>query len=292
MISPSQLAQLLPSGPLLSVGTESRKHAVIQHYRHPPARICAPPLRDNLLVVNLAGLVLIEDSQIRGRWERKWAGSGHMSLTPAGETGARVLKGRPEVLLVHLSTNLVRQTAIELDLDAGQEVLVPRLAVADPVVDRLGRLILDAARDSTAGASLMLDALTRSLTIHLLRNHSVASAQHAIAPSPVSVTRVQRVLDYMAAHLEERLPLPMLAELSGLSRRQFTRSFKEATGKSPHGYLRDLRIERARDLLENTDLPVIEVGLRCGFDQPNHFATMFRHIVGLSPRQWRIARRA
>lgn len=292
MTCPFQLAQLLPSRPLLSVGIEGRKSAVIQHYRHPPGRVHVPPLRDNLLVVNLTGRVLIEDTHACGQWERKWAGSGDMSLTPAGEAGARVLKGRPEVLLVHIPMNLVRQTARELDLNEHYAILVPRLAVADEVVDRLGRLILDAAQDPTPGASLMLDALTRALIVHLVRHHSVASPENAVASSLASATKLQRVIDYMSAHMDERLPLPKLAALSGLSVTQFTRSFKVATGKTPHGYLRDLRIERARELLESTDLPVIEVGLCCGFGQPNHFATMFRQIIGMSPRAWRIARRA
>ena len=106
------------------------------------------------------------------------------------------------------------------------------------------------------------------------------------------MSKLQRVIDYMSMHLDERLTMPKLAELSELSPTQFARTFKAVTGKTPHGYLLELRIGRARELLETTDLSVIEVGLRCGFEQASHFATMFRQIVGLSPRAWRIARRA
>jgi AraC family transcriptional regulator len=289
---PSELAKLLPSRPLLQVGEECRKTAVIQYYRHPSGRVSTPPLRDHLLVVNLAGQVLIEDTRSLGRYARRWAGAGQMSLTPAGEAGARELKGRAEVLLVHLSTNLVRQTAIELGFDEQDAILVDRLAIADEVIDHLGRLLLNAAQDSMPGGSVMLDSLVRVLVVHLLRKHSVASPEPARAPFPGNMTRLQRVIDYMSMHLDERLAMPRLAELSELSPTQFARTFRAATGKTPHGYLLELRIGRARELLETTDLAVIEVGLRCGFEQPSHFATMFRQIVGLSPRAWRIARRA
>jgi AraC family transcriptional regulator len=289
---PSELTKLLPSRPLLQVGEESRKSAVIQYYRHPPGRVSTPPLRDHLLVVNLAGQVLIEDTRSLGRYERRWAGSGQMSLMPAGEAGTRELKGRPEALLVHLPTNLVRQTAIELGFDEQDAILVYRLAVADEVINHLGRLLLNVAQDSMPGGSVMLDSLVRVLVVHLLRKHSVASPEPARAPFPAGMTRLQRVIDYMSTHLDERLAMPRLAELSELSPTQFARTFRAATGKTPHGYLLELRIGRARELLETTDLAVIEVGLRCGFEQPSHFATMFRQIVGLSPRAWRIARRA
>ena len=136
----------------------------------------------------------------------------------------------------------------------------------------------------------MLDALTRALVIHLLQHHSTLSPKSEVAPSSLSGGRLQPVIAHMQAHLDEHLPLSSLADLSGLSPSQFARAFRAATGKPPHGYLLDLRIKRARDLLENTDLPVIEVGMQCGFEQPNHFATMFRKAVGLSPRAWRVAR--
>jgi AraC family transcriptional regulator len=289
--SPFQLTKLLPSRPLFSVDGGSRRGAIVQHYRHPPGCIAVEPLRDHLLVVNLSGQVLIEDARTRGRWERRWAGGGQMSLTPAGMAGTRVLKGRPEVLLVHLPPSLVRQTATEIGLRPEHATLVPRLAVADEVVERLGRLLLAVAPDPEAGASMMLDALTRALVVHLLRNHSIFSPEKAVTPSSSSGGRIQRVIDHMQVHMDERLPLSSLAGLSGLSPSQFARTFRAAVGKPPHGYLLDLRIERARNLLENTDLPVIEVGMQCGFEQPNHFATMFRKIVGFSPRAWRAARR-
>ncbi|MNV81894.1 HTH-type transcriptional regulator CdhR [compost metagenome] len=102
--------------------------------------------------------------------------------------------------------------------------------------------------------------------------------------------KLQRVVTHMETHLDQDLPLSSLVELSGLSSSQFTRTFRAVMGKAPHGYLLDLRIERARNLLEKTDLSIIEVGMQCGFAQPTHFATMFRKVVGLSPREWRAAR--
>ena len=95
----------------------------------------------------------------------------------------------------------------------------------------------------------------------------------------------------MRSNLEDDLPLSRLAETSGLSQSQFVRAFRGATGQPPHRYLVGLRVERARALLEQTDMPITFIGLRCGFAQPSHFATSFRAWTGFSPRAWRQARR-
>ena len=291
-ISPAQLARLLPSRPLFSSDEGFWKNVVLQHYRHPPSRVSVPPLRDHLLVVHLSGVVLIEDKPACGRVERRWANSGQMSLTPAGQGITRAVKGRPEVLLVCLPPHFVGELAEEINLGAANWELVPRVAVADQVVYRLGRLLLDEACGEAPPTRLMVETLTRALAIHLLQNHSSAAPRRPEAPICMPCGKLRRVIEYMRTHMDESLSLSQLANLSGLSPSQFTRSFRAAIGKPPHSYLIDLRIEKARDLLERTDLPVIEVGMQCGFEQPNHFATTFRKIVGLAPRAWRVARRA
>ncbi|OYV00547.1 MAG: hypothetical protein CFE45_08660 [Burkholderiales bacterium PBB5] len=292
-ISPSELMRLLPGHLLHATDNEELGGAVIQHYRHVPgaASVTAPPLRDHLLVVNLSGHLLIEDARTRGRWERRWAGSGQMSLMPAGKGATRAFKGQSEALLVHLPVDLVQHVALESGFDAESTTLVPRLAVADETVQQLGRLLLETASNPGPGTASMLGLLTRALVLHLLRHHAQGSPEREPAPSSLSGGRLQRVIAHMQLHMDEHLPLSSLIDLSGLSPSQFSRSFRATMGKPPHGYLLELRIERARNLLEKTDLPVTEIGLQCGFGQPTHFATMFRKVVGLSPREWRVARR-
>ena len=91
--------------------------------------------------------------------------------------------------------------------------------------------------------------------------------------------------------MDEALPLGQLAEIGGLCPPRFARAFRGSSGQPPRCLLIGLRSERVRGLLERTDLPVIEVGLQCGFEQATHFGTMFRTVTGLSPRAWRVARR-
>ena len=285
-ITPEGLARLLPSRPVLASPHGVWEGVALQRYRHPPSTIEVAGLRDDLLVDHLAGPVLVEDDRGDGHFERRWTGPGQISLTPAGQRVHRVLKGRPDVVLVHIKPALVRDAARELGVD---DRVVRRFAVPDEVSDRLVRSLMAEAASPGPGTGLMAGALTRALALHLLR---LSPAFPAMAPPTPSIApaRLRRVIERMRAALDEDLPVERLAGMAGLGASQFTRSFRHATGQPPHRYLTGLRMERAQLLLETTDLPVTEIGFRCGFTQASHFATAFRRHIGQTPRDWRLNR--
>lgn len=288
-ISPAEFARLLPTRVLLSSAEQGWKHITVQRVQYLPSSVVMPAARDHRLALHLAGPTLIEGKG--GSRERQWSDSGQATVIPAGAPKARELKGRPDFLLVHLAPALVDEVAAEVhDRDPAGVSLVDCLAVPDEPLDRLGRLLLAEAQDGAPGGRLAADLLTRALAVHLLRRHSSLSPQPPPAAASMPGGRLRRVLDHMQANLAEPLPLTHLAAVGGTSPSQFGRAFREATGEPPHRYLIRLRIEQARNLLEHTTLPVIEIGLRCGFEQPNHFATMFRQMTGMSPRAYRQAR--
>lgn len=99
--------------------------------------------------------------------------------------------------------------------------------------------------------------------------------------------QVRRVVRRMAEGLGETVGLPDLAASVGLSPSHFCRAFKTAMGVSPHQYLIGLRIERARQLLAESRMAVIDVGAAVGYDDPSYFARLFRRATGLSPAGYR-----
>ena len=292
LLRPEDVAAQLPSRPVLTSPAAARHGMVLQRYRHPPSTIDVPGLRDALLVAHLAGPVLVEEVR-QGRIVRRWTGPGQVTLTPAGQPIRRILSGRPDVALLYLAPEFIHGLAQEIYGAAADRVeLVSRLGSPDETAERLVRLLLVEAERPGPGTALMVQSLTRALGAHLLRLHSNLSPVPPDPPPSLSAPRLQRVIEQMRAGLDEDLPLSRLAETSGLSPSRFVRAFRSATGQPPHRYLVGLRIERARALLEQTDMPVTSIALRCGFELPSHFATSFRAMTGFSPRAWRQARRS
>jgi transcriptional regulator GlxA family with amidase domain len=103
---------------------------------------------------------------------------------------------------------------------------------------------------------------------------------------------LQRVHQYVDAHLDEKVSVQALADVASLSIYHFARAFKQSEGLTPHDYLVQHRIEYAQKLLANSDVALSEVALAAGFFDQSHFAHRFREYVGVPPSRYRaIARR-
>jgi len=101
----------------------------------------------------------------------------------------------------------------------------------------------------------------------------------------------RRVREYILAHLEEDLSNPVLAEFVGLSAYYFPRAFKQSAGVSPHRFVLQSRVERAKHLLVETELPLAQIAVAAGFSDQSHCSRRFRELVGITPSRFRWLRR-
>jgi AraC family transcriptional regulator len=108
----------------------------------------------------------------------------------------------------------------------------------------------------------------------------------------LSRRNVERIVDLLCADLSADVDLTTMAATVSLSPFHFARAFKASTGVPPHRYLMQLRVEKARKLLEGTDLPIGEVASEVGYDDPSYLARLFRREVGTTPAQYRRKRRS
>ena len=106
----------------------------------------------------------------------------------------------------------------------------------------------------------------------------------------VQNTRVLSIIEMMEANLSEPLTLIEVADAAGLSRRQIERLFRGQMGRSPARYYLEIRLDRARHLLLQSNLPVVEVAVACGFVSASHFSKCYRELYGRSPLQERTNR--
>ena len=102
---------------------------------------------------------------------------------------------------------------------------------------------------------------------------------------------MQAVIERMYDSLGERLSVEELASWCRFSVGYFSHLFRTVTGLSPHAYIARLRIERAKSLLDGTDLSVLEIALAVGYDDQNYFSRFFKEKTGLSPTAYRAALR-
>lgn len=99
--------------------------------------------------------------------------------------------------------------------------------------------------------------------------------------------KLSEAVTLMEANIEEPLSTDDVAGLVGLSRRQLERLFKQYLGSLPSRYYLELRLQRARQLLLETNHSIVQVGLMCGFSSGSHFSTAFGALFGNTPREER-----
>lgn len=95
--------------------------------------------------------------------------------------------------------------------------------------------------------------------------------------------RANRVCEYIDSHLQENIALEVLAGIAQLSVHHFARAFRQTLGIPPHNYIVQRRVERAQQMLRNTELPLSEIAIAAGFTDQSHLARHFRTITGVSP---------
>jgi AraC-like DNA-binding protein len=126
---------------------------------------------------------------------------------------------------------------------------------------------------------------TRPRSDALASVRSLTAAPQARGGLPPAAMR--RVSEYVEAHLNDSIELVELSAVAGLSIFHFARQFKQSAGVTPHHYLVRRRVERARELLADTDLSLSAIAFATGFSDQSHLTRHFRQIVGITPGQFR-----
>ncbi|WP_328911084.1 helix-turn-helix domain-containing protein [Streptomyces sp. NBC_00234] len=131
------------------------------------------------------------------------------------------------------------------------------------------------------------NAIARDLVLPSHRDGGQAQYLATPAPEDCQDDRLADVLDWAREHLHESLPVAELARRALMSRRSFARRFAASTGTTPHAWLLGLRLSRAEELLETTDLPVEEIARLVGFGSAAVLRSQFVRRRGVPPRSYR-----
>ncbi len=138
--------------------------------------------------------------------------------------------------------------------------------------------------DLGAQASL---AVARSLVLFVRRPGGQAQFSTALGSQDAARSAIRELHNWLLDHLDEDLSVPALADRASMSPRNFARVFARETGLTPGAYVEALRVERARTLLETTELQVEGIARRCGFGTPETLRRAFARRVRVSPRDYR-----
>lgn len=135
----------------------------------------------------------------------------------------------------------------------------------------------------------LANAAARYIFHERLRPEGAQQFPQSVEPLGTSTPKsLRRAIRLMEANLEANLSIPDICAGVDLSQRQLERLFRTHVGKSPQLYYRDIRLDRARGLVTQTDMPMSEIAVACGFTSQVHFSRVYRERFGLPPTKDRV----
>ncbi len=243
-------------------------------------------------------LVLILE-EVGRKLDFETCGGVSVGFADAGRGCVTFLPGGSMATGYSSSLKFVRRMVLEFDacelgrllerlgLAGGDDLLSPRLMVADDRVERLCRLLAEECSEPGTNSEQYSDSLVFALMVGVARWRRKPSGK--LPRGGLAPWQLRRSQTFMLEHISETIPLQTLADLAGVSLAHFSRAFKSSTGQSPYQWLIAARIEKAKAYLLEEPLPIAEISVALGFCDQAHMTRTFLKVVGTTPLAWQRA---
>lgn len=227
------------------------------------------------LAINLDDRPLAFDVLDGRRPRRVVMDPGSLWICPAGEAFTHCVQMPSTFGLVLLDPDRIQR-------ESGVPVKLARsYAVRDTPMEHVVRALIAEAEGGGENGPSFADALATALAVRVAR----LSGERVEEPRPgaLPMHKLRRVIDLIEARLDRGATLDEMASLVGLSRHHFARAFKQATGTSPHRFLLERRLERAKASIERGNEPLSAIAARLGFADQSHLTRLFKRRYGVTP---------
>jgi AraC family transcriptional regulator len=289
----NDLSVLYPQSVLRSSDAIGWQNVRAIHFRHSSKEALIPALDDHCMVLNLGTPFFAHVYPGKRRFEGRIR-SHEVAIIPAGSSWTCRSEGpdAPSMLLLYLRPLFVRAAARELNFPHNEIGLSPQIGFRDKHICHVAMSLLHELNEANLVGRLYADSLATGLAIQLVRRYSSLKDIHVGhgGMAPHKLRKAIALIDHHLSDEEEgRVGLRAVARDVCMSYFHFSRAFKQAMGMTATSYIAERRIERAKKMLEETELPISEIALRSGFSSQSHFTTAFRRLAGATPKAFRAA---
>lgn len=261
---------------------------IVQHDVLPPGEIEHPPSTHHFMALHLIPSTR-RVAQIGKQQYEGLMAAGEFCLHPSVYSGFYAWETTDEIVTFIFKSDWLSRIAAQTEcINPDRIELHPIVRDRDLQIEYIARSFLAEMQSDGLGGRLYCESLATQFAIHLLRNYCTFPLQLKQYSGGLSRRQLKAVIGYIDAHLEDELNLKTLAQVAQIdSDHYFCRLFKQSTGIAPYQYVIQQRIEKAKQLLKQENLPLAEIALMCGFCNQSAFSRTFRKLMGTTPRGYR-----
>ena len=276
------VVQVLPSGPLLSSQPGQWNGVHLGYYQHSPHEIPEIASEQHLVLVHLEAPTQVEQ-WLGTQFQRNHFQVGSVLVIPAHTPHQANWDTENRYLILSLDPIIFLDTFLSVE-DGTTIELIPHFVAADPLVHGIGLSLKAELESENLGGQLYADALCTALFAHLFRHYTAQKTTLSSQARGLPAYQLRRVIEYVDAYLEQDIALADLAAIAQLSPNYFTHLFKQSTGVTPHQYVIQQRVERAKYLLLKGKLAIADIAIEVGFAHQSHLNRHFKRWVGVTPK--------
>ncbi len=236
-------------------------------------------------IMHLDGAVQLEYT-VDSHYAKEPSSRGMLTLAPANTPMGFRWNGPTKNFGCFLAPALHQRIATEYtNRDPAQIELLPRVNFQDSLSENIMWTLLHELESGNLGGRLYVESLAQTLLIHTLVHYSsLAQVRSLPEGGGLTAAQVRIVRDFIDANVQHEIGLSELAASINFSQSYFSHQFKRSLGLTPHQYLIQVRVERARVLLEEGKLTVGEVATQVGFYDQSHLTHHFKRFYAVSPK--------
>ncbi|MCM2309972.1 MAG: AraC family transcriptional regulator [Steroidobacteraceae bacterium] len=276
------VSKIIGVQPVVSADVGRRYPVRVERYLFQARRQRIPALPNAVLIVHLGG-ARVSGGRLHGR-PASYVPSFAVFLA-AGCASQWLLEGAVDVAGFYLPPTLGDRLARQVDAATGGS---SEFQFTDALVTAAALQIVEELRRGPDADGRFLDELARVLFRQTERVLAGRGANR-MSPAPTQLSRLKSALDWIDRHLGAEITNAALARHVGLGESHFRHVFAAAFGVPPSLYVRQRRLERARELLALTSRPIAHIASDCGFASQSHLTTCFKARHGVTPARFRRA---
>ncbi|PKB14404.1 AraC family transcriptional regulator [Novosphingobium kunmingense] len=240
-----------------------------------------PALPQPIFTVHIAGKPQVKTWD-RDGWTETSSIPGCATIVPAGMPTGWLVDGELDVVTLSMDSDVL---AGQPHADQFNRM---RFAFADPLGVALTRQILaEIYAPQAAERTAYVSAMVNALKAHILSGPPAAGNPAEIPVSDFSAYRLHQIMNRILADPGGGHSLDELSAMAGITRSHFCHVFKGATGVTPHQYVMKARLDRAQQILVQSDLNLAAVAEAAGFASQSHFSRAFKAWFGMTPSDFR-----